>query len=428
MKEEVSLFSAFSISIGGMVGGGVFSVIGFMAVLTNGAIGPSFIVAGLVALLTCYSYVKLSTHRPSAGGTVSFINDAFGKSYLSGSLNILLCLSYVLLLALYAFAFGSYGASFFEASSRPFFMHVFVTGVLLIFLALNMINPRLVLKFEDAINIFKILALLLFVGGGFWAGLNWERVEPSSWASGFEIIAGAMLIFCNYEGFELIANASKDIKNPKKTLPWAYYGSVVFVIILYALIGIVCVGRLSIPMLEQDGSHALSAVAHTFWGHFGFILIAIAAMLATASAINATLFGVAKMTYEVAKTGEMPKSFQRTFRNIPAEGMIVLTILAGLVANFADITMISTTGSAGFLTLFFFVNLACFKLRRQVHASRIICGLAMAGTLVALISLFVFVESKPSTAGQTWVFAIMLVVSFGGEALYSPSRRRRNAN
>lgn len=426
MKEEVSLFSAFSIGVGGMVGGGIFSIIGLMAVLAGGALGPAFIISGIVALLTCYSYVKLSIYMPADGGTVSFINAAFGKTYIAGSLNILLFISYIILLALYAFAFGNYAASFIEPPLREIWMHIFTTGVLLLFLIINLVNPRAVLKSEDAINVFKIIALLAFIIGGIWSGLNWERVGPSDWTPGLEIFAGAMLIFCNYEGFELIANASKDVKNPKKSLPVAYYGSVIFVILLYVFIGIVCIGRLSVPMLERDGAHALSAVAHTFWGHFGFILIAIAAMLATASAINATLYGVAKMTYEVAKTGEIPKNFGRTFRGIPVDGMIVLAVGAGFVANFADITMISTMGSAGFLIVFFFVNLSCFKLHSQLEASRYVCGIAMLGTLTALIALFVFVESKPATAGQIWIFAIMLMLAFGGEALYSPIRRRRN--
>jgi amino acid transporter len=110
-KKDMGLIEATSIGVGGMVGGGIFAVLGLAVSMARGATVIAFAIAGVVALLTAYAYAKLSVAIPSQGGTVAFLNRAYGKGMLTGSLNILLWLSYVVMLSLYAYAFGSYGAT-----------------------------------------------------------------------------------------------------------------------------------------------------------------------------------------------------------------------------------------------------------------------------------------------------------------------------
>ncbi len=119
-ESKLGTFSTLSIGIGGMVGGGIFAVTGLTVEVTKGAAPVAFLIAGIVALLTSYSYLKLTLRFPGEGGTVEFLNRAFGSGILTGAANILLLLSYVVLVAVYAYAFGSYGASFFPELEREF--------------------------------------------------------------------------------------------------------------------------------------------------------------------------------------------------------------------------------------------------------------------------------------------------------------------
>ena len=112
-SRGIGFFEAASIGVGGMVGGGIFAVLGLAVELAGGGTPVAFVVAGLVALVTAYSYSRLAVTFPSSGGTVTYLNQAFGTGAVTGSLNVLLWLSYVVMLSLYAFAFGSYGATFF---------------------------------------------------------------------------------------------------------------------------------------------------------------------------------------------------------------------------------------------------------------------------------------------------------------------------
>jgi len=119
--RRVGLFGAISIGIGGMVGGGIFAVLGEAVSLAHGATPLSFFIAGVVAFFTAYSYAKLSVTYQSEGGTVTFVDKAFGDNILSGSINLMLWLSYLVTISLYATAFASYGATFF--SNSPWWLH-----------------------------------------------------------------------------------------------------------------------------------------------------------------------------------------------------------------------------------------------------------------------------------------------------------------
>jgi amino acid transporter len=132
-KESLGYWSAVSIGIGGMVGGGIFAVLGLAVDLAHGGTPIAFAAAGLIALFTAYSYARLSVTYPTRGGTVEFLNQAFGEGIFTGGLNILLWLSYIAMLSLYAYAFGSYGASFFPDAVQTVWKHVLISGAIVLF-------------------------------------------------------------------------------------------------------------------------------------------------------------------------------------------------------------------------------------------------------------------------------------------------------
>jgi amino acid transporter len=227
-----------------------------------------------------------------------------------------------------------------------------------------------------------------------------------------------MLIFLNYEGFELIANAAKDIANPERSLPVAYIGGVLIVIVLYILIVTVVVGHLSFSAVAKSSDNALSVAAEQIMGRAGYIGIAIAALMATSSAINATFYSTGRLTYIVAKTGELPRQLERSTRGQHLEGTLIAAALALLVANFVPLEAIATMGSAGFLLIFMAVNIANVRLARATGSRAWISGLAALSTAIALIVLCVEVDENPATRNHLWILAGMILVSFGIEIVY----------
>ena len=406
-KGPLGLLSVISIGIGGMVGGGIFAVLGFAVQLSGGGTYVAFGLAGIVALITSYSYVKLSVAYPSQGGTVEFLDQAFGPGLVTGWMNVLLFLSYIVMLSLYAFAFGSYMSSFF--SSQGLWMHVGTTGIIILMTVLNVMGAKIVGRTEKWIVGIKLAILLLFVVVGIWS-VKFVQLQPSTWAPFISLVAGGMIIFVAYEGFELIANAAEDVGDPEKILPKAYYTTVIFVIVLYVLIAFVTVGNLPLNQIIDAKDYALAVAAQPFLGVVGFTLVAVAALLSTGSAINATLYGNARVSYIIAKEGELPVKLEKKIWNRPISGLLLTAAATLIIANIFDISNIATMGSAGFLIIFAAVNASNLKIYKKTSSNRYIPVLGVVTCLFALTALI-------WQTAFTSPFNILILVMLVGSAL-----------
>jgi amino acid transporter len=404
-----------AIGIGGMVGGGIFAVLGLSVDLAHGGAPVAFLLAGLVALVTAYSYVRLSVTFPSQGGTVAFLDRAFGPGLLTGSANILLWMSYVVMLSLYAYAFGSYGASLFPAASQSFWKHALITGSVVLISGLNLLSAKLIGEAEDWIVLIKLLILGLFVAAGVW-GIEPGRLAPSQWSSPLHLVAGGMIIFLAYEGFELIANTAQDVRDAPRTLPRAYFSAVGFVIVLYVLVAVVTVGTLPVAAIVGAKDYALAEAARPFLGEAGFLLIAVAAMLSTASAINATIYGSARLSYVIAKDGELPRALERKMWGEPVEGLLITSGATLLIANLVDLSSLSTMGSAGFLLIFAAVNIANVVLAKQTR-SRV--TVSVLGALLCLAALAALLwQTIWSAPARVWVLVAMAAAALAIELAF----------
>ena len=419
---KLGYWSVVAIGVGGMVGGGIFAVLGLAVQLAHGGTPVAFAIAGLVALLTSYSYAKLSVAYPSPGGTVEFLNQGLGTGLVTGSINVLLSISYIIMLSLYAHAFGSYGGSFLPENWRALGSHVLLSVAVVVLTVLNILGSRAVGEAEEWIVGLKLSILLLFVAVGLFSAKSGAML-PDQWASPLHVIAGGMLIFLAYEGFELIANTARDVGDAERTLPRAYYSAVIFVILLYVLVSVAAIGNLSVGELVRAKDYALAEAARPIMGEAGFILIGIAAMLSTASAINSTLYGASRISYIIAKEGELPTFLERKVWRKPIEGLLITALLTLVVANSFDIESISMMGSAGFLIVFAAVNIANIV---QCKRTRSAWPLSAVGavTCVAALGVLLWIRAIENPA-TLWVLVGMIALSVSIEAFYRKLTGRR---
>ncbi len=414
--RSIGLIGAVSIGIGGMVGGGIFAVLGEAVSLAHGATAVAFAIAGIVALLTAYSYAKLSVAYQSEGGTVTFIDKAFGDNILSGSVNLMLWLSYLVTISLYATAFAYYGENFFPHKSA-LLHHELITASIIIPAIINLISASFVGKSETVIVILKVAILLLVIAAGA-SYVEPSRLSPHKWGTSLSIITAGMIIFVAYEGFELIANAAEDIKNPLKNLPRAFYLSVIIVIVLYVAISIITVGSVSEAKLMKAKDYALAIAAEPSLGHNGFVLVSIAALLSTFSAINATIYGNARLGYIIAKYGKLPKSLmdEKKGSNVPFKGVFYTAALSLVLANTIDLTQIAIIGSAGFLLIFFIVNISAYKLCHEIKASKTVSILSSAFTFLSLAVLML--HTYKTNPNAVMIFMGFIIISLTFELIY----------
>jgi len=413
---------AFSIGVGGMVGGGIFAVLGLTISLSHGGAPIAFAVAGVIALVTVYSYVKLSLRYPSEGGTIEFIVQGFGNGLFAVLLNNLLLMSYIIMLALYAYAFGSYGAVLLGAANTQWVENMLIVGVITFFAMINLMGSSMTGKTEDIMVITKLIILILFIAAGFMT-VDITRLQPDAWTSTTSLVTGGLMIFLAYEGFELIANTAKDIEEPEKNLPRAYYGAVVFVMVLYIAIAAVAVGNVTLGEAEKAKDYVLAVAAKPFFGETGFIIIAVAALLSTASAINATLYGGGRVGYLIAKLGDLPKSFEKRIKN-GYEGVVIIALLSIIFAISFNLENISVAGSLGFLIIFALVNLANFKRYKETQSNRVIAGsgfLLCLGATVVLIG-YNLMHSPQALVSSALVLGMVFLFSY----LYYKMERRHS--
>ncbi len=414
-KRTIGLLGAISIGIGGMVGGGIFAVLGEAVSFARGATALAFLFAGIVALLTSYSYAKLSVEYQNRGGTVVFVDNAFKHNLLSGSINLLLWLSYLVTISLYAVAFSSYAQTFFHGNPTQWRKHLLVSFAILLPALINLISASFVSKSETAIVVIKLILLTLIIVSGI-SFIDPQRISPNQWGGTFSIVVAGMIIFVAYEGFELIAHAAEEIRNPSSNLPRALYGSVLLVVVLYILIAIVTVGTVPQEQLMKAKDYALAVAAKPALGQTGFVIVSIAALLATFSAINATIFGNARLGYIIAKEGELPEVLDWERQNIPFMGVLITTVLSLLLGNLIDLTNIAIIGSAGFLLIFSMVNISAYRLRDKINGNKWIILIASLASIAAFITLLVHTYSSNPTA--IWVFLSFIFVSILFEVLY----------
>jgi uncharacterized protein len=416
---------AFSIVIGGIVGGGIFATLGIAAEQAGGATPVSLLVGGVLALLTAYAYVHLSIAFPSKGGTVTFLNRAFGQGLLAGGVGTVMVASYVVVLAVYAAAFAAYAGALLPPDMASTLAMPLTLAAIVVLAAVNLLLPRVAIKSEGLLNVGKLAILGLFVVVGFvGGGIDWSHLAVSTWPGPVPIVAAGMLVFLSYEGFELIANASDRVSNPRRTLPIALYGSVGTAMVLYVLIAIVTIGYLAPSDITSAPSHVLTVAAQAVMGPAGAVLLAVGGVLAAASAINGDYFGAGKLPGMLAEEGEVPLEADRTVRGGPV-GVVVVMVLAVVIAVALPLHALSAAASAGFIGVFAMVNLASMRLAGTTGARAWVSAIGVAACLVALVALVGGLLTTPGSEQEVVWVVLLLGVPFGLEVLYQGSRRRR---
>ncbi|RJR41930.1 MAG: amino acid permease [Deltaproteobacteria bacterium] len=396
-KGQIGLLAAIAIGIGGMVGAGIFSILGVVALTAGNAMWISFLIGGAVALLTAYSYAHLGTRFPSAGGAVEFLVQGFGDGVISGGLNLYMWFGYIIALALYAQGFVGYAMTFFPSPAPVYLPKALGVGIVLLFTGVNFLGARAMGQWETLIVGVKLGILLLFAGAGVFF-LQLPNFSPSHWPAGQEWLFGAGIIFIGYEGFGLVTNAAEDMADPRKLLPRALYLSVILVILIYLAVSLVVIGNLDIAAIASSRDYALAEAAKPFLGLWGFKLVAVGALFSTASAINATLYGGANISYMLARDGELPELFERKVWSRSEEGLFITAGLVILFVLFFDLSGVAMMGSGAFLFIYACVNAAHLRIIDQTGARKWLVWAAMITcfAMFVILSIYIYLNAKPA--------------------------------
>jgi amino acid transporter len=385
-EKKLTFAEVTAIGIGGMIGGGIFAVLGLAIAVAGHAVPLTLACAGVIALLTGISYAHLGLVFRDEGGSFTYIEKAFAAPAIAGIAGWLLVAGYVGTLALYATAFGSYGASlFFGGNASAAIPDSLAAFALCAFLAINLIGAKLSGGVELGVVAIKLAILALFAVVGVWSA-HASHFVPLFDKGLATPLAAVALIFVAFEGFELIPNAIGEMKNPERDFKRAIIMAILITTAIYVVVAVAALGNLTPAQIQKDQEFVLAVAARPTLGETGFALIGIAALLSTSSAINATLFGASRLAMVMAREHALPTIFARRTKSHPVPYVALLT-LTGLSLAFtlcAGLSEISAFASATFLLIFAGVNFAALRLSKRIGLMPL---LPLAGGVLSGLSL-----------------------------------------
>ena len=415
-KQKISLTEAVSIAVGTMIGASIFAIFGVGAQIAKQNLPEAFVLSGLFALTVAYSYTKMGAKIVSNAGPIAFILKGFGDTVLTGSLSILMWLSYVVSISMFAKGFAGYFLPLFNIPVTSIALGVTEAVVISFFTVLNFFGSKAIGKTEVYIVLIKLLILGVFIVFGFIA------IKPDYIAPAFDaghisgMINASVIFFLSYMGFGLITNISENMENPKKNVPRAIYISIAVVAFVYISVALVAVGNLPLDALIKAQDNALAVAAQPFLGKFGFLLISIGALFSISSALNATLYGGANVAYSFAKEGELPEFFERKIWFGTTEGLYFTAGLGLMFALLFDIGGIAAITSAVFTIIYLFVIYSHLKLIKEMGGNRylVIINFIVVLAVFILLMYFQWRDQKMVFYGTIITFAAAVIL----ESLY----------
>ena len=403
-----------------MVGAGIFALLGEASAIAGSAVYISFIVGGIIALSSAYSLGKLGAAFPSSGGIIEYLSQSFGIGFFTGSMSIMLYFSAVVSLSLVAKAFANYAMTFLPAGASPLWHSVFTAGIVILFVLINLEGAKDVAVWERLTVAVKFIVLCVLSVAGIMF-LNPDLVSPSHYPPIRNIFFSLAVTFFAFEGFRVITNTAEDMPDPSSTLPRAMMAAVVLVMFLYVAISFAVFGNLPVEKVIAAKDFALAQAALPVFGTIGFTVVTITALIATASAINASLYAVTNVTYQLAKEGELPQAFGVPIAH-SREGLVISGILIIVLSLFFDLTEIAAIGSITVLLVHGITHIGHLKIISKTGASYFLVIVAAVLCVGAMALALFYVIGKSTHVG--WVLLGFLLVAASTEILLQKIYKR----
>ena len=418
-KSNLGFKELLAIAVGGMVGGGIFTILG-ISVSMVGALAPfSIALGGVIAFFAAYSYVKLGIYYKDEGATYSFFKRTYPSSHLAASfIGWYTIFGYISTLALYAYTFSSYALSGFDFAQNEIIRKILAISVIGVFALINIWSVKGMGEIED-IMVYSKLAILFIISVVliFFARIDFHTfitmIHTDIQATPFiSILMVSSITFVAYEGFQLVINAVNEMENPDVNIARAIYSSIVLVALIYFIISLSAVLAIPAEDLIQNRESALATGAGDIMGNIGQNLVVFGAILATSSAINGTLFGASHQMASIADDGYLPKILSLRKGMIPQKAIISMALIASLLIVAGGLRLILEFGSITFLLVSLLMSIANFKIRHKTGSSSIITVASILGLSMGTV-LILYYEYQEHREQLIFIVAMYIVLSIG---------------
>jgi APA family basic amino acid/polyamine antiporter len=408
LRPELGLIDATAISVGAIIGAGIYVVTGIVAGLAGPAMIVSMVLAALVALFTALSFSELSSWLPREGSVYVFSYQLVSPfaGFLAGWMYML---GNVFAGASVSLGFANYFITFI-----PFANAKIVAALLCAaFTAINFFGIRRSAELNNMLVGTKLIILSFFIilGLGHVHPENFQPFAPS----GSGIVFGACYIFFAFGGFARVSVVAEEVRDAERTVPRAILLSLLISTIFYLLIGVVALGLVGAPRLAASSSPLTEAVKAT-GSQAAVVIVTAGGLLATASVLLTSILGVSREAYAMALKNALPDSLAKLHpvHGTPYLSIWIVGLLMALLAVFVDLESVVAASTFGQLFYYSLANISDIKLRMQRNDNLVLPALGAVSCL-ALLAFLLF------AAPYAWALG-MIQVAIGG--IYYMLRRR----
>lgn len=356
LERSLSFWQITLMSIGIILGAGIYVVIGEAAGLSGNTLWASFIIAALVATFTGLSYAELSSRFPTAAAEYSYVEESFGYrlAWITGWLIIA---GSIIGSATVALGFSRYFSALFSTPVLPVaLMTLIVIGVVLFAGVQETASLTILFTVIEAVGLFIIMAIGLPSVG------NVDYLEMANGLKG--IIEAGVLIFFGYIGFEGITRLASETKQPEKTIPKAILVSIAVTTVFYILVGIAAVSV--VPWHELAAAEApLALVAESVFGSNSFLILSVIALFSTFNTALVMLLSGSRLVYGIAQEKGLPPVFARVSAKTQSPWVAVFAVVAAsmLFLFLGDVKTIANLTNFTIFAVFIMVNAVVIYVR-----------------------------------------------------------------
>lgn len=426
-----------ALGVGAIVGTGIYTLIGVGAERAGPAVLISFAIAGVVCAAVALCYGELATMMPAAGGAYTYSYAALGE-LIAWIIGWALILEYSVVCAAVAVGWSGYAVSFLaslgvtlpaQLTAGPDAGGIINLPAILILFAIAGIlclGTRESAAFNTALVGLKLLALLAFIAIAIPAfnGAHFEPFMPHGFspttdASGvtYGVMGAAAIIFFAFYGFDAVATAAEEAKNPARDLAIGIVGSMIVCTALYILVAVAAIGAMA-PDEFARSDEPLAFIIRSLGQPELAAVIAAVAVIALPTVILAFLFGQSRIFFVMARDRLLPRQLGAVNekRGAPVFVTLVTAALVSVLAGLLPLGEIAALANAGTLAAFVAVGASLLALRRldPGRARPFRTPLAIIVAPIAILGcIYLFISLPPATQIRFFIWIAIGLAVYG---------------
>jgi len=415
VAQSLSWPHLVALGVGAIVGTGILTLIGVGAGKAGPAVILSFAIAGLICACASLAYAEVATMIPASGSAYTYSYAVFGE-LLAWMVGVALILEYTLVVSAVAVGWSGYAAGFLNSIGMglpttlvqgpelggiinlpAIFIIVVVAGLLIA-------GTRESATLNAVLVVIKLLALAMFIAVAlpYFDSAHFEPFMPygfpKSGPAGSEVgvMAAAAIIFFAFYGFDAIATAAEEAKNPSRDLAIGIVGSMLLCVLIYMAVAAAAIGALATTGFANS-PEPLALILRQIDQPLAARILGASAVIALPTVILAFFYGQSRIFFTVARDGLLPESLARVSRRgTPVRITVFTAVVTSVFAGLIPLASIAALANAGTLAAFVAVCAAMLTMRvREPQRERkfrapaawVVGIVGIAGCLYLFISL-----------------------------------------